>query len=111
MGDPLSTLLRAGAGAQGRHLGKRVQLQLTPASVRVSALGAGLLKSPGRRSLLICNRATESPRSSLSDVQAASAGTYTLSFRYARGGTLTSRPLELQVNGTAINSDLAFLQT
>lgn len=43
-------------------------------------------------------------------VNAATAGTNTLQFRYANGGT-GSRPLELKVNGVVVNSSLAFPAT
>jgi alpha-D-xyloside xylohydrolase len=43
-------------------------------------------------------------------VNVATAGSHTLAFRYANGGT-TNRPLSLSVNGAVINSALAFNPT
>jgi poly(3-hydroxybutyrate) depolymerase len=43
-------------------------------------------------------------------VNAPSAGSYTLAFRYANGGG-TSRPLSIKVNGTVVNASLAFPPT
>ncbi len=40
-------------------------------------------------------------------VTTAAAGTYQLQFRYANGGA-TDRPLQMQVNGTVVNSSLSF---
>ena len=41
-------------------------------------------------------------------VTADTAGTYNLSFRYALGNNIPDRPLELKVNGQAVNSRLSF---
>ncbi|MEP6595153.1 MAG: choice-of-anchor D domain-containing protein [Ginsengibacter sp.] len=40
-------------------------------------------------------------------VNATTAGSFSLKFRYANGGT-TNRPLQLKVNGTVVNASLAF---
>ena len=43
-------------------------------------------------------------------VNIATAGTHTLKFRYANGGT-ANRPLAISVNGTVVNGNLAFTPT
>src|SRR5215510_11876606 len=43
-------------------------------------------------------------------VNATSAGTATLSFRYANGST-TNRPMDIRVNGTVVSAGLAFTGT
>jgi hypothetical protein len=43
-------------------------------------------------------------------VSVAAAGTHTLNFRYANGGT-ANRPLAISVNGTVVNGGLAFNPT
>ncbi len=43
-------------------------------------------------------------------VNAAAAGSFSLQFRYANGGS-TNRPLQLKVNGTAVAASLAFSPT
>ena len=43
-------------------------------------------------------------------VNATAAGSFSLQFRYANGGT-TNRPLQLKVNGTTVAASLAFAPT
>src|SRR5213080_4206197 len=43
-------------------------------------------------------------------VNAASAGTYTLTFRHANGST-ANRPMAIAVNGSTVNGNLAFNPT